>query len=1042
MSNQMVCNEARERTTLKGKMVMKNSTIAGIFAILSLAFNLTAQTASLNPVSVGVDASQWSVSVAGNTQTWTDTNGHRIVQMATGMNYWSGQQWVPSNPSFQVSQDGMSAVANQVQHKVRLAANLNTNGAVNVITPDGITLNSTPVGIALYDAASGNFATIAWITNCCGFLVSSNTIVYSNAFAGLCADVIYTLQQGSFEQDVVINGHIDPANHGFPSNTTRIEVLTEFYQPPQPDVIMSPILIETNQTLRASMATPDFMDQTLGFGEFVMAAGRAYTAASGGPDGGAPVGKQFVTITNQAGVVRTFLIESVQYSSIKDELNLLSDCDGQLAATGGKPDIQKVRFQYAALPSPHPLASAAGTFKSSAIKVASITTEKSPGVVIDYIATIGSTLSSATVFQSDTTYVLTNNVTCNGAVTIEGGAVFKYPTNSVTLQLNTSLTLQSANYRPAVFTADDDNSVGNAVNTSIWSSYTGTILTNGYGNPALKFNYAFNGTLNNLRFSYSKTAIQFLKPSSTTTVSINHSQFVNCLLGMNISGSGTGSGYTVNVNNCLMANVNSLIGGPLSGFNFRFLYSTMDNSPLLVGSGVAVFTATNCIFADSSTSSNVFSGGNNGFYNYTASFGSSYSATGYPFQSVGAGNYYLASGTGLSGVGTTNIDATLLSQLQQKTTHPPNVSTTGTVLFNLTLYPQAQRDIGTPDLGYHYDPIDYAFGGVALSNATISMTPGVVVAGFDPNSSGYALTIGPGGQFISQGTPVSLDRVINFNAAQEQSTNWSSPATGLMLANGSASGTPSVINCQFTDFSILANDTAHVYAASNGNTAPLNFAECQFHGGGITSFGPTVNLTNCLLERVTSQLWSYDGNTPFLGNNLFWRGTNNLGLGSTSAVVQNNMFDETLINDHGSNSYTGGYNGYITNFNHLTLVSHDQVLTASTNQVGALGNYYIPTNSMLTNAGSTTADALGLYHYTTTTNQVIDGFTQVDIGYHYVAVDGNGKPLDADGDGIPDYLEDANGNGVVDGTETSPTVYNSPNNLASAPGLVVLTPLK
>jgi len=43
----------------------------------------------------------------------------------------------------------------------------------------------------------------------------------------------------------------------------------------------------------------------------------------------------------------------------------------------------------------------------------------------------------------------------------------------------------------------------------------------------------------------------------------------------------------------------------------------------------------------------------------------------------------------------------------------------------------------------------------------------------------------------------------------------------------------------------------------------------------------------------------------------------------------------------------------------------------------------------------------------------------VDIGYHYVAVDTNGIPLDSNGDGIPDYLQDANGNGLVDAGETN-----------------------
>ena len=137
--------------------------------------------------------------------------------------------------------------------------------------------------------------------------------------------------------------------------------------------------------------------------------------------------------------------------------------------------------------------------------------------------------------------------------------------------------------------------------------------------------------------------------------------------------------------------------------------------------------------------------------------------------------------------------------------------------------------------------------------------------------------------------------------------------------------------------------------------------------------------------------------------------------------------------------------------NALSGGTSNQILTALDYQAGPLGPYYYSTNPPgagatnlynLLNSGSRTADLAGLYHYTTTTNQVKETNSVVDIGMHYVAVDGNGRPVDTDGDGLPDYLEDANGNGTADSGETNWQQYNSQNGLTGSPGLRVFTPLK
>jgi hypothetical protein len=59
----------------------------------------------------------------------------------------------------------------------------------------------------------------------------------------------------------------------------------------------------------------------------------------------------------------------------------------------------------------------------------------------------------------------------------------------------------------------------------------------------------------------------------------------------------------------------------------------------------------------------------------------------------------------------------------------------------------------------------------------------------------------------------------------------------------------------------------------------------------------------------------------------------------------------------------------------------------------------------LIDAGHTTADQVGLFYFTTQTSQVNENTTIVDIGYHYVAANANGMPVDSNNDGIPDYAD-------------------------------------
>jgi hypothetical protein len=219
------------------------------------------------------------------------------------MHYWSGESWLESDPEFAQTTNGF--VAEKVQDQVLLLPDLNSVDAVNVMTLNGDVLRSTPVGISLYDPVSGNAQVIAVITNSTGVQIATNQILYPDCFSGgACADMVYSIDKGSFSQDVVFKGRLDATEFGFPTNS-QIQIISEFYEFPAPEIMTRPLFVQQNQRIRQSMASPDLIDQVLSFNEFAMGTGEAYTYPDASNTNGAEavVAKEFRTTQG-----RTFLI--------------------------------------------------------------------------------------------------------------------------------------------------------------------------------------------------------------------------------------------------------------------------------------------------------------------------------------------------------------------------------------------------------------------------------------------------------------------------------------------------------------------------------------------------------------------------------------------------------------------------------------------------------------------------------------------------------------------------------------------------------------
>jgi hypothetical protein len=970
----------------------------------------------------------------GNSQVWqretyeqeTDgqvvTNVQAYTELATGLNHLVGNQWEPSLEEINILPDG-SAGATNGQHSAYFPIDI-YNGEIELVTPGGMQIKSQPVGLCYDDGTNTVF--IAVLTNSVGQLLGANQVVYTNAFTGVDADIVYTYTKAGLEQDIVLRTQpAAPGDFNMTPDDTRLQLMTEFFNVPQPG---------TNETMLPEQAGMTLSDESLNFGTMQMVPGKAFVLGEDTPL--VQVGKSWVSLDG-----RQFLVEAVPVAAMADELESLP-----LPTTQARISTTiKTLSKKLVLPPQH-------LVKRNAppMKLATLDLRRKPGVVLDYV-TVNSTLTNFT-FQGDTTYYISGSFDLWGTNNlIEGGTIIKF-TNNASILVNDGSTdpaiqFSTSAYRPAIFTSKDDNSVGNTISGSTGSP------TGYYANPALGLTApSFAPNIAHFRIAYAKEAL------SLTGVSplISCGQFLNCQDGIVVGGA------NVNLENILFGNVLTNFnvgGGSVQAQNVTFSGSSCvvaRTSPLNVN-------CTNCLFANVTNLTNgvvTLAGAFNGFYN-SPEFGSAISATTvYPFQTVGAGSYYLTNGCNFHNAGTTNVATNLLADLNVGTTYPPLIYSNVVFSVPTTLSPQAQRDnTGIPDLGYHYDPLDYIVGGCDLStNLTFSADTAVGWFYSDDHLYGTACAIllNRGANLTFSGTATSPCWMARFTTVQEGENGvWplGSSAPGVQLT-GDGTGTTPQLNAQFSKWSVLADDAGHFqddYALGN-----VSISDSEFYIANIVTYKMSyLYFTNCLFYRAAVFLFDQDAAPVFtMNDSTYYDGIIAAGRsdGQTQFwTIENTSFDGTGFRFadyyNGSSSYTlFNYNAYNTNnlsgltipypygatTNILEVNGPNTVMVTNYNwQTSWFGNFYLPTNSPLIRAGSTTANLLGLYHFTTQTNQTVEGDSQVDIGYHYVATGTNGIPLDTNGDGIPDYLEDANGNGLVDSGEIG---WNLTNDL----GLTVI----
>jgi hypothetical protein len=916
-----------------------------LMVALTLSLNSLAQTPESTIVERGPHHQVWHTVTAER-----DERGNPIfstnvfVELATGLSYLNPNthQWEESEARFEVTGDG-HAVAAKGQHQLILAQNINSGGSVDLFLPDGQRLRSNPMGLSFFDTASGQSVLLGEVKDCMGVLVAPNVMVFADAFTDIRAAIKYSYTKSGFSQDVILledAGIGSPSDYGLNPDTTLLEMYSEFHSPPVP--------VKTATTIGEYV-----VDETLDFGQTRIGHGVAYVLNEEMES--VPVSK---TWTKMEG--RDFLVESVPYATIKPLLER-AGVNGQAS----RADRKSVEGRKGLV------ALKEMTQRSKLSDAASVTPARmngKRGFVLDY-STINTSQTNY-VFAGDTTYYLSGNVSLFGSnTTFEGGTVLKY-TNSVTLSVSTPVTWQGTSYRPVVLTARDDRSVGDLITpTNTFSGY--------YATTALYFdaNTASSSlTLQNVRVAHAQTAFAINGRSGHV---LSHVQLVNCQNGL------WATNAEFSLRNALFHNVLTNFTG--SSSTGRVEHLSADTAVWLnkdIGTNLFL---TNCLLVSVT---------NTGSYSGTGNQTTSASGV---FQTVGQGFHYLAVGSSYRDAGTTVINPALASQLKKMTTFPP-IELTDDFSVSATLSPQVGRDINTPDLGYHYDPLDYVWSGLNLTNATLTLTNGVAVATYGSR----ALYLRKGANLVSEGSPVNLNRIVRYHAVQEQPVLWGASATTLFEIPSTYSPRPT-IRLNFTDVSLMAaansSGSRQLLPSASGNPlSSLALINTSLRGVCLLyypadSSSVTIALTNSVFERSYFDMQKSYGaqDTPFavyLRNNLFLNGALTLyylsGASNPNWEVRDNSFDKVSPTQNDASGHIlKSYNAYI---NATSLGGTSNVtVTNFTYAPGPLGPWYHSSTNLIDKGSRTAADA-GLYHFTTRIDQTRETNSTVDIGFHYAAI--------------------------------------------------------
>ena len=404
-------------------------------------------------------------SVFGKVTEYRKTNGtpfyvtNRYTVLENGLNYQENGQWQTSEDVIENFAEG--AIARRGPHKGIFAHDLNADAVFDLQSSTGVRLRGGVRSIHLTDSANGRSVLLGSVkAQAPGELLPPNRIVYRDAFeGGVRADVLLVWKHNAFAQDVILRSR-PVLPDGFAPESTRLEIVTEFMQPPQPEI---------SQT-RPDARRPDLIDDRfIRFGKLNIIGGQAFPVEGGAavslgadnpPASATPVAKQWDVLDDG----RTVLIESTAWEELLPHLEQLPMAAAESGANSRtalalQREVPKRSSTVTAL---KPLQLASSAYKPK-------------GYLIDFLV-VPDEISNNT-FVTGETYAVRTSYYASSATFQPGCIIKNYSLGRIVLTGSFTFpdTLQSC-----VFTSIDDDTFGERI-----SDAKTNLIRESNGNPAL-----------------------------------------------------------------------------------------------------------------------------------------------------------------------------------------------------------------------------------------------------------------------------------------------------------------------------------------------------------------------------------------------------------------------------------------------------------------------------------------------------------------------------------------------------------------------------